>query len=255
MFETVKYSSCGKFLSRGDWSHPDRVIETFEAIFVTEGTVYINENGIEYALEPNDVLILEPYKRHFGYKTGKNTSFFWLHWQNSPDFLVNTKHRKISNTYNLSLMLCQLLEYRTSESFQERLDYLTRLILIELCSNQGQSHKNPIVERASSWISANCDIPLKASQVARHLGYNSDYLNRIFKKTYSCSLKEYIDSEKMKFIKGLMLTTNFTLAEIASRSGFREYKYFLKFFKYHEGISPTEFYGIYAGAETNTGER
>lgn len=253
MFENVKYCSCGKFLSRGEWSHPDRIIETFEAIFVTEGVVYINEDGVEHILEPNQVLFLEPYKRHFGYKTSRDTSFFWLHWINSPESILETKHRKIENAYNLSLLFRQILEYRTQQSYPERLDYLTRLILIELSESGHTAHKDAIAERTAAWIRSNSDISLKASDVALYFGYNADYLNRIFKKNYGKTLKEYIDEMKINHIKYLMLTTNQTLAEIAYKSGFSEYKYFLKFFKYHEGITPTEFYGIYAASNTNSG--
>lgn len=253
MFENVKYCSCGKFISRGEWSHPDRVIETFEAIFVTEGVVYINEDGVEHILNPNQVLLLEPNKRHFGYKTSKDTSFFWLHWINSPDILLETKHLKLDNAYNISLLFRQLLEYRNQIGYPERLDYLTRLILIELSESGKNAHKNQLAERAAAWIRANSDISLKASDVALHFGYNTDYLNRIFKKTYGKTLKEYIDIMKINHIKYLMLTTNQTLAEIADKSGFEEYKYFLKFFKYHEGITPSEFYGTYSASYTNTG--
>jgi len=196
---------------------------------------------------------MEPNKRHFGYKTSSDVSFFWLHWVESPKGLLEEKQCKIENSYNLSLLFRQLLEYRTSGEFPERLDYLTRLILMEILLNGTHTRKNPIAEKTAQWIRANEDILLKASEVAEYLGYNTDYLNRIFKKHYSKSLKEFIDEEKMKQIKNLMLTTNLTLSEIACRTGFSEYKYFLKFFKYHEGITPTEFYGVYSAVYTNSG--
>ena len=83
-------------------------------------------------------------------------------------------------------------------------------------------------------------------------GYNTDYLNRIFKAHFFKTIKQYINERRMETIKSLMLTQSYTLSEIAAKSGFTEYKYFLKFFKYHEGITPTEFYKQYAKIHINS---
>ena len=48
MFETVKYISSGKFISNGEWIHPDRILDSYEMIFVTKGHVYLNENGTDW---------------------------------------------------------------------------------------------------------------------------------------------------------------------------------------------------------------
>ena len=103
MFENVKNCGAGKFISNGEWIHPDRIIDSHEIIFVTKGEVHINENGTEYYLRPDEMLILQPNLRHFGYKTSTSTEFFWLHWYGGPNMDSNIKHRKIENPYNISL--------------------------------------------------------------------------------------------------------------------------------------------------------
>lgn len=57
---TLKYVSSGLFQSDGSWIHPRVTIETYEIIFMYEGTAYICEDGTEYILHPDDVLILDP---------------------------------------------------------------------------------------------------------------------------------------------------------------------------------------------------
>ena len=49
----------------------------------------------------------------------------------------------------------------------------------------------------------------------------------------------------------MLLETEHTLAEVADLSGFTDYKLFLKFFKYHEGMTPTEFREVYYSQHTN----
>ena len=144
MFEQLKYISSGKYISRGKWKHPDRIIDSYELIFVIKGKVFINEDGIEYELCENDILFLEPGVRHYGFKESSDTSFYWLHWSNY-EHLPQYKKQKIENTYNLSLLFNQLLHYSMENFFPETLDYITRLIVADVYSDSIKSSKNKIV--------------------------------------------------------------------------------------------------------------
>lgn len=252
MFENINNCGAGKFISQGEWIHPERVIDSYEIIFITKGEVYINENGIEYHLKPNEILILKPNLRHFGYKPSKDTEFFWLHWYGEPNTSMNIKHRKIENSYNLSLLFRQLLNARVTHKASEGMNYLTRLILIELYSDSKQPITNHTAEKIAAWIDGNCHTSITETQIATQFGYNADYLNRLFKSSFSKTIKQYINEKRIEYIKGLMLRSELPLKEIAIKSGFAEYKYFLKFFKYHEKITPTEFYKQYAKMHINS---
>lgn len=252
MFENVKNCGAGKFISNGEWIHSSRIIDSNEIIFVTKGEVYINENGTEYHINPDEILILQPNLRHFGYKVSTNTEFFWLHWYGGPNIDSNIKHRKIENPYNISLYFRQLLDARVLQKSSEGMDYLNRLILIELYSNSKPPVVNRTAEKIAAWITANCHTAITEMQIASQFGYNSDYLNRLFKSSFSKTIKQYINEKRLEYIKGLMLRSDLSLKEIAYRSGFTEYKYFLKFFKYHEKITPTEFYKQYTKMHINS---
>lgn len=252
MFENVKSYGAGKFVSRGEWIHPARVIHSNEVIFVIAGTVYITEDQQQYELKKNDMLLLEAGRYHYGHQKSTNTSFYWVHFTGGPDIDPKRKCQKNLNSFNLLLLFKQLLHYRAEQNSEECLNYLMRLILIELFSDHIPNPINRVSAEAAAWITANRDIPLKAEQVAAHFGYNADYLSRVFKADYGMSIKEFINKEKMRSIKELLLSSDMRLAEIAQNTGFSDYKYFLKFFKYHEGITPKEFLKTYAKNHINT---
>ena len=252
MFEDVKNCGVGKFISNGEWIHPSRIIDSHEIIFVTKGEVYINEAGIEYHIKPNEILILQPGVRHHGYRASTNTEFFWLHWFGGPQITQNIKYRIIEKPYIISLYLRQLLDARVMHKSSESMDYLTRLILIELYSNSNPPVVNRTAEKIASWIDANCHTSITEIQVATQFGFNPDYLNRLFKANFSKTIKQYINEKRIEYIKGLMLCSDLPLKEIAYRSRFTEYKYFLKFFKYHEKITPTDFYKQYSKIHINS---
>lgn len=252
MFEEIKYTSCGNFISNGQWIHPDRNINSYEIIYVTKGSVYINENGKNYVIGKQEFLILEPNLRHYGYKYSSDVEFLWLHWLGEVRTTHYVKHSKVVNNYEFVLLFKQLLHNRLNKSHDECFDYLTRLILNEVYNSNVGCKTNAIAENVALWIEANNCKHNTVAEISEHFGYNSDYLNRVFRQSYNKSIKQYIDEEKIKFIKKLILNEKMTLREIAETAGFDEYKYFLKFFKYHEGFTPTEFQKLYANVYINT---
>lgn len=251
MFESVKYVSGGKFISRGQWIHPDRVIDSYEIIFVIKGEVFINEGDREYHLRENDLLLLSPKVRHFGYRESCDTSFYWMHWQCDAELFPDIKQLTFPKPYNLSILFSQLLNYAFEKVPSELLDYSTRLILGEIYIGNKGTEEIRTANTVAEWIRSNRDLPIKVSDVTSHFGYNSDYVSRLFKKAYKKSLKKYIDEVRIEHIKNMLLNASMTLNEIADACGFEEYKYFLKFFKYHTKMTPTEFLDVYSGTHIN----
>ena len=133
---------------------------------------------------------------------------------------------------------------------------MTRLILAELYAAPKSIDESKIVNRAAEWIRSNSNLPLKATDASEHFGCNTDYLSRLFRKQYGKSLKQYIDFSRMDYIKKQLLNYDQQLSagalkKIASECGFEDYKSFLKYFKYHEKITPTEFCNIYTKIHIN----
>ncbi len=253
MLESIAYISCGRFVSQGKWIHPDRVIDSHEMIFVLCGEVAINEEGVEYVLGENDVLHLEPGRRHFGFRESENTSFHWLHWRRSASYPAEPMPKLLhpENPYRLSLLFHQLLDYSADSRYAECPDYVTRLILAEVYAESLSGTETRRANRVAEWIRGNSARPIRATDAAAQFGYNVDYLSRLFRKQFGKSLKEYIDGSRMQYIKNQLLNSAAPMKEIAEACGFEEYKYFLKFFKYHEKITPTEFCNCYARTHIN----
>ena len=253
MFEKISNCGIGKFVSHGNWIHPDRVIDSYEMILVTKGEVYLCEEDTSYHIRPNEVLILYPGMRHYGTRYSRDTEFFWLHWYGDAEAFRGFKQKKLENPYAVVEYCRQLLSARIMQKRGEYMDYLTRLAIMEVYLDSNQlSDANPTVEKALAWIKANYRGGITEEQVAAYCQYNVDYLNRVFKSVCGKTIKQYINEKRMEYIKELMLCDNLPLKEIAMRAGFGEYQYFLKFFKYHEKITPTQFYKQHAYLSINS---
>lgn len=247
------FESCGHFVSRGEWIHPQRVISSYEILLVLSGKVYLQEEGQTYTLEKNHLLLLSPGKRHGGTRSSRNVSFYWMHF--TCDVCFGETHFILSEGDAASLFgLFRMLLHDVHTPFYppSSAEYLTRLILNEIhYLSDKQGHDRSIPHRAAEYVAANLAQRPTVPQVAEHFGYHPDYLCRLFRKTFGQSLKAFIAEQTLQQAKQLLRQPEISMAEIARELGFESANLFTKFFKYHEGITPTRYMSMYYNTHVN----
>lgn len=237
----LNFESAGLFVSRGDWIHGARTISSYEIIFVISGKVFIRENENDYTVEKNDLLLLSPGKMHGGTRYSRGVSFYWLHF--TTDIVFDSNYFHLSDTAQLVGFFRTLLHIKNTPFYPENSAvYMTRLILCEInfLSGRGESSKNPAY-MAAEYISSNAALRLSAADVAEHLGYNADYLGRLFKKAYGMTVKKFIAEETVKKAKLMLAESGKSISDTAEALCFENENLFTKFFKYHEGVTPSQY--------------
>ena len=256
MYNSLKYIHGGKFISNSVWIHPDRVIDSNEIIIMIKGTAYINANGKNRILTAGDVLRIDPGTRHFGYKTSDNvTSFYWLH------FLLGDKSDHLppefftpEDSYQAELICRQIIHFERTDGYPDDVcNLLMCVLLAELCfqSRSAGDSESQLFRSICDYVRKNSEKMIRVSDVANQFSYNPDYLCRFFKRYYKPGIKHYIDNIKIERIKKELISENSDLKTIAYNNSFTDYKYFLKFFKYHEGVTPSEFRNSYCDQNIN----
>ena len=66
-------------------------------------------------------------------------------------------------------------------------------------------------------------------------------LSRVFKNQVGVGFAEYVSGKRLDLAKELLLTTSYSVREIALMVGISNEKYFFKVFKTSVGMTPTEF--------------
>ena len=249
--ESVEYNYAGSFTSRGEWIHPERSNETSELIVVTDGCFRLDVGGECFQLSPGSVIVIPPNIPHRGVGvTTERVAFYWLHCKLTP-----TPEREViglRERYPVVLLCRQILHYAERGFGNDIISSLMRVLLAEVYSQTGgDDTDDAIASRIREWIRINSDRTLTASQLSERFGYSEDYISRLLRAKCGHSLKSLISYYRVTYIKRLLLETEHTLAEVADLSGFSDYKLFLKFFKYHEGMTPTEFREVYYSQHTN----
>ncbi len=82
-------------------------------------------------------------------------------------------------------------------------------------------------------------IPTVASLAAR-MGYQTDYLNRIFKEATGMTLREYRDAGLLRRAKQLLRSSG-TIQEAGEKLGFSDQNYFARWFRKQTGMTPGRF--------------
>lgn len=254
MLDDITYVYGGLFTSEGAWIHPTVTIDTTELIVMIKGDAYLQEEDCEYHLQPGDFLFFEPGKVHGGtQQSHEQVSFYWLHFHGHlpPEFAGKTA--ALSERNRVELQCRQLLHYANTPGCPvAAADYCLRLLLLEIDLQCRQPAGGTIrFSEICEWIRINAERPLTSTDVASRFGYHEDYLAKLFRKNLQCSMKQYIIKTRLAYLKTQLLSTDFSLKEIAGQAGFREYKYFLKFFTIHEGMTPTAFRNLYFNTHEN----
>jgi AraC-like DNA-binding protein len=247
MYEDIKYVSSGKFISKAEWIHQSRIINSHELILVLDGCVHIEIGGKAYDLERGDVVHIAPGVHHSGTDVSlKTVSFYWIHYTGDspplPQFM------KLRNSSRTEILCKQLLHCSNDFAYPpECSDSFVKIILMELIaeSNLSDKNENVLISAVEEWIRGMSENQLRVTDVASHFGFNADYINRGFKRYHPEGLKAYIDLVRCQKIRYDLSSSDLTLKEISNKYNFLTYKYFLKYFKLHEGVTPTEFRNAY----------
>lgn len=251
MYENVKFLRGGKFTSKGKWKHICRTIDSAELIILLSGEVNMFVGDASYSLKPGEILRILPGVYHGGSRESEDLSFFWLHLTGAEADELPPALTAPKNFERIKTLTKELLHYHEQKEYpRECADSLIKVLLAEITHGRSDSD-GKLISEIKEYIRVNIEEPLKATDIAIRYNYNEDYLNRLFKKRLGVGLKKYIDSARLDAIKSNLLMSNLSLTEIAFRYGFDEYKYLLKFFKYHEGISPSKYRDAYYGMHTN----
>ncbi len=271
----VQAGNAGLFVSRGQGRHPDRVIQTFELIFVREGVLNLEEEGRVFTVQAGETLLLWPGRRHRGASPyGPAVSFFWVHFTvRAPAAEVTLsvpQQAAVARPDHLTLLFRRLLDDqetfgreragREATGMQHLSASLTVLLMLQEVGGWPEEGERPdagsgaalLAGRAEALIRTRFDEPLSASGLAAELHCHPDYLGRVFRQTYHTTLTEAIHRRRLQQARTLLLESTEPVDVVAQRCGFSEVGYFRRLFRRQEGLSPRAFRQLYARMHVNT---
>lgn len=137
----------------------------------------------------------------------------------------------------INLFLREIAYYKHSASA------LLKIVLIELLKNEHDEKEGyKLVEEVQEFIRNHYqDCELTNQTIAKEFNYHSYHINRVMKAKTGIALHEYLINYRLRMAKNYLTTTDFTVTEIAEKTGFASYVYFIKLFRERVGVSPLRY--------------
>jgi len=108
-------------------------------------------------------------------------------------------------------------------------------------SNKREESSNDVIEASKKYIQDNFTKNITLEDVSREVNISTYYLSRIFKEATGWNFIDYLTSLRIEKAKELLSTTQYSMKEICSMSGYVNPNYFSKLFKKNVGVTPTEY--------------
>ncbi len=121
---------------------------------------------------------------------------------------------------------------RLSFCLQEALESFISEIL------SGTDNGNTHIRAALRYMTKHYSHPLTLESVAAEVGLSPNYFSSLFRKTTGISFREQLCRIRIEESKRLLLSTDYSLTDIAVAMGFNDQSYYCKVFKRITGLTP-----------------
>ncbi|MEF2964979.1 AraC family transcriptional regulator [Paenibacillus sp. M1] len=261
--------------------HPDRKnLEYFDIILVKEGALYLVEEGVEYTVGKDEMLVLLPHKHHYPLKpTDEITKFYWIHVYVTGNYEQSSQARPLESgipipslhfhnkfhTIHLSKK-CKLIDtddiYR---KIQELLEGTTRkdtnitfwdiqqrfFSLLNLLDGQNQAKDSSVVvaEKVEQFLRANFNKDITNETLVTKFNLHENTIAKYLKQHYGYTPMEYLKEYRLERARDLLLKTDYSIQKIAELCGYRWVPYFSRLFKQKFDISPLQYRKNHIGTQ------
>ena len=234
--------------------HITRTLNNYELFLVTQGNLYLQQEGHKYCLKEGDFFISDANKSYGGFRKS-SASFFFLHLDmqgyishdKKDGDLYIPQHFHLKNYTEIAIVLNQIINFHRKENCEGVKKALLNS-LFEMISYSLNNEKQIVVKNNRRFnkmledliFTSNMVDFISVKQVADAFSYNPRYLSYLFKRYLGTSVNKFLIDAKIDKSKRMLLDTKKEIKEIANNLGYRS-DYFVKFFKKYTGITPTQY--------------
>ncbi|MBQ8825833.1 MAG: helix-turn-helix transcriptional regulator [Oscillospiraceae bacterium] len=238
---------CNILTASDSFYHMDRTADFNVMIYVTDGTMYVTEDGRDYSISSGELLFLKKGLRHFGrFETARGTRWFYAHFDLDGDndefrFMLPKKLGGLSESVHEEKMYELCSYFHGSDPFKElRKNIMLCDLLIELCRGKTPSRKS-LSDKICDFLDRETDAVFTKEMLENRFFLSYSHMAAQFKKEKGISMGQYHNSAKMKKACHLLRSTIMPVGEISETLGFADMLYFSKKFHAFSGMSPTEY--------------
>ena len=108
------------------------------------------------------------------------------------------------------------------------------------CTEKGQSG---VARKMQFYIINHFREKVTLEDVARYAGLTPAYASAVFKKEMATNFKRYLNNLRFSYAKNLLTCSDMSVTQICGECGFEDYPNFIRRFKKHFGMTPSDMRG------------
>lgn len=244
----------------------------FELVYILTGTgvQWINNNRFPY--HDGHLFLITPHDAHsfeihtttqfinikfnniylhsavFGTENIQRLEFILQHANHQPGCILRNKVDKLLIKPTIEAIIREHLNHNLYS--QELITQLINTIIVVVARNIAMFLPQKVDERSDNksldilqYIQAHIyqTGKVRAKEISQHFGISESYLGRYIKKQTNETMQRYILNYKLKLVESRLLHSQLRISEIAQELGFADESHLSKFFKKHQGCSPSHF--------------
>ena len=224
-----------------------------ELMLINQGNANVWINDTTETLSEDEIAIVPSYATHM-FQAPRGTvdcTDLFIPTFLCPDFMEavankRTAHPFIRNPEATSKIRAAIAELEREDLNPiEQTGYLHVILGTVLrhlsFENGGPDENSDLPARLLLYINEHFKEELSMAQIARSMGYSSNYLSECFRSCFHIGINRYINTVRLKNALALMRENKHTITECAMESGFSSLRTFYRVFTQELGCTPREY--------------
>ena len=156
------------------------------------------------------------------------------------------KDHKLHVIHSTSEMRSQIKKLQTLSLFKDSLPGTGEAVLLNILNDADKiavsgSNDIALYNKTYEWIESNAQTAVSAEDAAAAMHCSREHLNRVVKTVSGCNLSTLIAKERLWAVEQLCAVKSLSAADIAQKLDFGSAELLCKFFKYHKGMSLSQY--------------
>jgi len=218
--------------------------------YVVKGTGYIETPEEKYTVKGGDFYFLNKRRYHIYYADPEDPyeKIFIVLKGSFVDFLVSNHvlnesvYIKKCNLNSLMTHIINILNREGSINYDKLAISVLELFQQAFPSPyQIMPTTNRVPEMIKNYIDTHITEKITLDDISNDLYISKSHIERAFKKEYNQTPLAYCANQKITQVASMLVTTDYSLSQIAQQFGFTDVKYMSKSFKKIKGKTPMEY--------------
>lgn len=221
-------------------------LDMFLLAYIRSGILHVDYDGRTQEIHAGELFILDCHFPHRYYVT-EPTEMQWFHFSGNEStayvhFLTEEHGICFSGDADIISDFMQIFHYADKQLHNEhKISVYIQSIMSDLAIPNQKSGVPEVIQPAVDYILKNFQTDITLEQLSSLCHISVTHLIRCFTKYIGFQPHAYLNEQRLRHAKGLLVNTELSMEQIAEACGFNSATHFSRIFRTKEKMRPSDF--------------